>query len=126
MDLTLRSLHEYLDENSCNKDFTIDNMGKAFGMSRTLFFLEVKKLTGDNPSQMVMNYRLDKAKTMLTTSKQVAEIAHKVGFNSTAYFGKCFKDKYGVSPTQYINEDTKTNNKIFKVGIRKSMSRNIN
>jgi len=105
MDLTTEVLNEYLDKNNLSKDFTIQKMGKDLNKSRTLFFLEVKNLTVHNPSQMVMHYRLEKAKPMLHTAKHISEVAYKVGFDSTAYFSKCFKQTFKMSPSQYINSE---------------------
>ena len=32
----------------------------------------------------------------------ISEIAYKVGMNSTGYFRQCFKDEFGVSPSDYL------------------------
>lgn len=105
MDLTIETLNAYLDANNLSDDFTIQKMGNDLNKSRTLFFLEVKSLTGHNPSQMVMHYRLSKAKPMLSTSKHISDVAYGVGFDSTAYFSKCFKQAFKMSPSQYINSE---------------------
>lgn len=43
--------------------------------------------------------RLARARNLLTTTeKTVAEIAYEVGFSTPAYFGKCYKDRYGDTP----------------------------
>lgn len=103
MDLTIETLNAYLDANNLSDDFTIQKMGNDLNKCRTIFFLEVKSLTGHNPSQMVMRYRLNKAKPMLHTAKHISDVAYGVGFDSTAYFSKCFKDVFKMSPRQYIS-----------------------
>jgi AraC-like DNA-binding protein len=106
MELTKQLLYDYLEKNNLEEDFSILKMGTDLGKLRTKFFLEVKSLTGHNPSQMVMHYRLDKAKTQLTNSNSIADVAYNVGFDSAAYFSKCFKDVFKMSPTQYIKSIT--------------------
>jgi AraC-like DNA-binding protein len=41
-------------------------------------------------------------------SMPVNQLAESVGFTSSSYFAKCFKDKFGVLPTQYVNRETGT------------------
>ncbi len=36
----------------------------------------------------------------------ISEIAYKVGMNSTGYFRQCFKEEFGVSPSDYLKQFT--------------------
>lgn len=93
----------YLGRNNLNEEFSIEKMGTDLGMSRTKFFNRVKAITGQSPSRLVMNFRLKKAAVLLDGKRtNVSEVAFEVGFSSTAYFTKCFKDQFGKSPTQYM------------------------
>ena len=99
---TLDKVIGYLNEKNLDTNFSIEKMGTDLGMSRTKFFSKVKLLTGSSPSRMVMNYRLKKAACLITESdKNISDIAFEVGFSSTTYFTKCFKEKFGKSPSQY-------------------------
>jgi AraC-like DNA-binding protein len=99
----------YLGKNSLNEEFSIEKMGTDLGMSRTKFFNRVKAITGQSPSRLVMNFRLKKAALLLDGKRtNVSEVAFEVGFSSTAYFTKCFKDQFGKSPSQYIKIRTHT------------------
>ena len=33
--------------------------------------------------------------------KNVSEVAYEVGFDTPYYFSKCFKDQFGIPPSQY-------------------------
>jgi len=49
------------------------------------------------------NYRLQKAVQLLTDQRRnVSEVAYIVGFSSPAYFAKCFKSVYNMTPTEYM------------------------
>lgn len=49
--------------------------------------------------ELLRDMRLARARNLLTTTeKTVAEIAYEVGFSTPAYFGKCYKDRYGDTP----------------------------
>ncbi|NMH60883.1 ATP-binding protein [Alteromonas ponticola] len=54
-----------------------------------------------NFTEYLKNYRLNKSKALLRSGEQVTQIALEVGFNSTSYFSSRFKEKYGMSPSQY-------------------------
>jgi AraC-like DNA-binding protein len=34
----------------------------------------------------------------------IVEIANRVGFSSSSYFAKCFKEMFGVLPKQYAED----------------------
>jgi len=54
------------------------------------------------PFDYLQEYRLQVAKKLLTTSQiSIAELAMECGFGSSAYFGKVFKEKEGMTPKQY-------------------------
>ena len=48
--------------------------------------------------------RLEKSSQLLReTEKSIKEITSDVGYNDQNYFSKLFKNKYGLSPTEYRN-----------------------
>lgn len=99
----------YLVSNSLNEEFSIEKMGADLGMSRTNFFNRVKAITGHSPSRLVMNFRLKKAAILLEGKRtNITEIAFEVGFSSTAYFTKCFKEQFSKSPSQYMKMKKQT------------------
>ena len=40
---------------------------------------------------------------------RIGELAEKVGFSNPRYFSTCFKNEYGMTPTEWINKDKKEN-----------------
>jgi DNA-binding response OmpR family regulator len=62
---------------------------------------KIKKTTNKSTNQFIREYRLEKAKQMLQDRHAtVSEIAFKVGFASTSYFSKSFKQYFNINPTQ--------------------------
>lgn len=43
---------------------------------------------------------------LLEGKYNISEIAYKIGMNSTGYFRQCFKDEFGVSPSDYLKQFT--------------------
>jgi DNA-binding response OmpR family regulator len=88
-----------VEENLSDENFSVDQLSKALFMDRTQLFRKLKALTDQNPSNFIRNLRLKKAKYMLENGAgTVSDIAFAVGFGSTTYFNKCFKEFYGESP----------------------------
>ena len=55
------------------------------------------------PFDYIKDYRLEKARDLLQqdTNRSITEIGQSCGYTTTSYFGKCFKEKYGLSPRDY-------------------------
>jgi len=63
----------------------------------------LKALTGKSPSLFLRSIRLVRAKKMIKENKStISEISYLVGFNSPAYFTKCFKEEFGNSPSDML------------------------
>lgn len=95
-------LNAKMEENFSNEDFTIDDLAEHLNMSRSSFYRKLKALMGMTPVDYMKNYRLDAAARMLREGTRVTEVVYNVGFSSSSYFAKCFKEKYGVLPRDYV------------------------
>ena len=81
---------------------TLQSLAKQFFVSKTALIYNFKKHTNCSLIDFLLNIRLTKAKALLFNSrKSVEEIAETCGFSSANYFGLIFKQKEGISPTQY-------------------------
>ena len=86
-----------------NPDFTIDFLEKEMGMSHSKFYRKVKNLTGQSGKELLQEMRLKRAVQLITDNKKisVADLADMVGFSDPKHFSACFRQKYGVSPSDY-------------------------
>jgi len=99
----LKSIGTIVEENLDNSSFQIESIVKETGLSRTNFFKKLKSLTGLAPIEFVNEIRLKKAAALIESqSFTISEVAYKVGFNDAGYFTKCFKEKFGCTPSNYI------------------------
>lgn len=74
-------------------------------ISRTHLNRKVKSITGGTTSDLVLSYRIAKAKELLlTTDLPVWEVAEKCGISDPAYFSTLFKKAVGKSPGQLRKE----------------------
>ncbi|MXN90771.1 response regulator [Flavobacterium sp. Sd200] len=92
-------------DNITNVDFSLEDVIGEMGMGRSQFYRKINAMTGQNPSNFIRTIKLKHAAELLLTKQHsVKEITHMCGFNSSAYFTKTFKELFGKTPTQYIDE----------------------
>lgn len=88
-------------DNLRDNAFTIDDLCREMGMSRTLFYVKLKTYTGKSPQDFVRAIRLEKAATLLRKGRTVTEASVLTGFDNPKYFSTVFKKYFGVSPSKY-------------------------
>ncbi len=96
----LNKVMEAIEANMHEEDFGVEQLAREAAMSRSQLHRKLVALTGQPPSEVLRNTRLLRAKELLTKkAASPSEVAYKVGFNSHTYFSKCFKDEFGMSPS---------------------------
>ena len=82
-----------------NENFGVSELADAMHMSRSNLLRKIKKSTRVSASQFIRQVRLKKAMEILgETSLSISEVSFQVGFASTSYFTKCFREYYGYPP----------------------------
>ena len=95
---------EYIEQHMSDSNLGVETIGMELGLSRVQLYRKVKALTGQSPVELLRTVRLHKARRLLQDSvKSISEVAYEVGFTSPSYFTKCFKDEFGVSPSELIS-----------------------
>jgi TolB-like protein/AraC-like DNA-binding protein len=95
----LSALMEAISKNLPDELFGVTELADAMNMSRSNLLRKVKKETNLSVSQLINQVRLKRAMELLKLSQlNVTEVSQQVGFNSTSYFIKCFREHYGYPP----------------------------
>lgn len=90
-----------IEKNMSKDQFGVEEFAKEVAMSRSQLHRKLVALTGQSPSEMLRNTRLLRAKELLQKRAATpSEVAYQVGFNSHTYFSKCFKEEFGISPSE--------------------------
>jgi AraC-like DNA-binding protein len=106
-DQLMKSIIAYMENYLSNSDLTIDDIAQAVAMSRTSLHRKMKQLMGTSPMEFLREARIRKAAKMLvTTTKNVSEIAYLCGFSDPKYFSKCFRQTLDDTPTEYRQRHT--------------------
>jgi class 3 adenylate cyclase len=102
----LQKITEVIEENLPDEQFGVSELAREMGMSRSSLLRKVKKETQLSVSQFIRDLRLKRAMDMLKdTSETVSEISYQVGFKSSSYFIKCFREHYGYPPGEAEKRD---------------------
>lgn len=103
----LNQLAARIEENLANEQFGVSELADALNMSRSNLLRKVKKATNLSVSQLISQARLKKGMELLQKGTgNVSEVAHRVGFSSTSYFIKCFREYYGFPPGEVGKRNT--------------------
>lgn len=83
---------------------TVDSMAEQLSMSRSSFQHNYKKVFGTSVTNDIIESRLSKVKFYLkTTPMRLEEIAYQTGYNSQLHLIRQFKQRYGMTPSEYRN-----------------------
>ena len=83
-------------------NITLDDVAKNFGLSKNYIIHSFKRRYAVPPHQYLLKLKIDCAKNMLLEKHMsIKEISYALGFGSTQYFSKVFKQVTGISPGRY-------------------------
>lgn len=99
-------VQQILIDNMSDESFSIDSMAGMMNMSRSSFYRKLKSLTGQSPVDFLKSQRITRGAALLLEGFSVTEVAVKVGFSSSSYFTKCFKQQFEMLPKEYVKEHT--------------------
>ena len=95
-------LIELMEKNMDNGDLVVDDFVQELAVSRSVFFKKLKTLTGLAPIEFIKEMRINRAAQLIATGEySMTQISYMVGINDPRYFSKCFKQKKGMTPTEY-------------------------
>lgn len=101
----LNLLLDYTEKVWNNTDLKIDDFSYHLGFSKSQLYRKMIALTNVSINKFIKEYRLKRALRLLNMQQgNISEIAFETGFNSPTYFSKCFKETYGILPSNYTKE----------------------
>lgn len=94
---------ELIEQNLENPVFSVDFLAQALSIGRTKYFAKIKAITGMTPNEFILNTKLKLAFRSMESQPDISitELAMQLGFSSTSYFIKRFKEFSGMTPKQY-------------------------
>ena len=106
----MKRIMDVINENMSDSDLSVDMIAKQVGISRVHLHRKMKELTNQTPHSFIRNIRLKQAALLLSDSKHnVADVMYACGFYNAASFSTMFKNLYGCSPREYMNQAKQKN-----------------
>ncbi len=104
----MQRVMEVINENINDSDLSVDMIAQKVGISRVHLHRKMKELTNQTPHSFIRNIRLQQAAKLLKDGKQsITEVMYACGFSNSASFSTMFKNLYGCSPREYMQNAMK-------------------
>lgn len=100
----LNTIREYANKigKHISKEFTLEEISNETGLTQAKLQEGFKLLYGMTVTEYIRNVRLEVAREHIaTTEMNISEVVYSIGFTSRSYFSKIFKEKYGISPSDF-------------------------
>lgn len=94
-----------IDKNIEDPNFDTDLLCREIAMSKTSLYHKLKSITGNSISEFIRTVRLNKAKEIMANEDVlINEVMFRVGIQTQSYFTRVFKNEFGVTPRQFLQE----------------------
>ena len=105
-DKLMEKVMKVINDNISNPEITVEMLADEVGLSRVHLHRRLKELTNQSPRDFIRNSRLRlSTKLLVETGLSVGDVASRVGFKNANNFTTAFKVLYGMSPTEYIEQN---------------------
>ncbi len=100
----LRKAVQAVETHLSDPDFNVEALADEMCMSRANLHRRMKAASGLSSTDFIRDIRLKKAAQLFAMQPDVTitDVATRVGFATPRYFTKCFKEKFGVAPKDYV------------------------
>jgi signal transduction histidine kinase/DNA-binding response OmpR family regulator len=103
-DILMRKLVACIEKHIDNSELTLDDVLDELKMSRWHLTTKIKALVGLTPNEFIRETRLSRAAKLIEEGEyNMTQITYMIGMTDSRYFSRCFKQKFGVTPTEYKN-----------------------
>ena len=105
----LQKAKKTVEENMSDFEFSIENFAEKMDLSRIQLHRKLKALINQSAGDFLRTIRLNRAAGLIQSkSGNITQITFEVGFNNLSYFSKCFREQFGMLPSEYANQYSKS------------------
>ena len=101
----IANVTQLIEDNMEQEKIDVGFLSDALSMSSSTLYRKIKALTGVSTNEFIRKVRMSRAEQLLLTGKfTVSEVGYQVGMSSPVYFRQCFKEEFGMAPSDYIRK----------------------
>ncbi len=101
----LKKLTHAIEENLEDEEMNISYIAAQLNMSHSTLYRKIKALTNLTANEFIRKVRINFAEQLLLTGQyNISEIMYRIGINSSSYFRQCFKEEFGMNPSEYLQK----------------------
>lgn len=100
----LSKVEKLIELHYSDPNFTTSTAAQALYVSERSLQRRFKAATGKTFKESLNEVRLEKACQSLLSGAKIAQVAFDCGFNDPSYFSQRFKHHFGLSPSQFIED----------------------
>ena len=101
----LEKINQLIEKRLSSEKVDIGYLADNMCMSKSTLYRKVKALTGLSTNEYVRKIKMHYAEHLLLEGRySISEAAFKVGISSMMYFRQCFKEEFGVLPSEYLKQ----------------------
>lgn len=105
-------LIEIIESRIDQSDMDVNYIASELSMSRSKLYSKVKSLTDKSIVEFIRSYRLRKAATLLIEENlSIRETMERIGIESQSYFTRIFKAEFGMIPSVFIQQNSKSSHR---------------
>jgi signal transduction histidine kinase/ligand-binding sensor domain-containing protein/CheY-like chemotaxis protein/AraC-like DNA-binding protein len=94
----------FIESNLSNPELNENDLARYVCLSKVQLYRKIKSITGMSVIEFITSIRLKTAaKLVLKKNMNFSEIAYETGFSSPSYFTRRFREYYGKTPSEYVN-----------------------
>jgi len=82
------------------ESFKVENVARIAGMSESAFYRNFQAVTAMSPIQFQKQIRLQEARLLLATTRDVTSVSHRVGYDSPSQFSREYRRQFGAPPSR--------------------------
>jgi two-component system cell cycle response regulator len=106
-EIFLGKLQDTINKNIDNPDLDVERLAENMNVSRPTLYRKIKSISDLSPNELINVARLKKAAELLNQGVlKIYEISEMVGYSSQTHFGRNFSKQFGMSPSDYIKQQT--------------------
>lgn len=99
----LNKVTAIIEENLSMEKMDVAFIADKMCMSHSTLYRKIKGLMEMSVNEFVRKIKMKKGMELINSGQySLAEVSDLTGFSSVAYFRQCFKDEYGMAPTEYL------------------------